>query len=123
LYSLSLALSSHRFNASGLAPSVALAIVLDRLFLLCPSARGSLTASQREEVRRVWYAALASTPRHVEVYTRWLAKADTIPLLGELRIEKKKVPMMGARLRNKLQLLQQANARAVQRATTALNTE
>ena len=101
-------LCSPSFALDGFTPSVALAMVVDRCFLLCPEARGSLTPEQRQQVRTVWYENLASTPQHRVVYQQWLSRADTIEPLEELRLDNK-VPMRNARLKKKLEMLNEAN--------------
>ena len=70
--------------------SVASALVMDRLFHLCPTARGDLSAEQKTEIRRDWYQKLgrnASTPAMRAQFQPYLDAAEhqKIDILPDLR--------------------------------------
>jgi len=71
----------------GFSLSAGLAIVLDRLFALCPEARGDLTPAERAEIRERWYANLTSNAEQHAEFNRYLPFADKIPLLQDIRVE------------------------------------
>ena len=70
--------------------SVASALVMDRLFHLCPTARGDLSAEQKIEIRRDWFRKLgrnASTPAMRAQFQPYIDAAEhqKIDILPDLR--------------------------------------
>eukprot|EP00928_Gymnodinium_smaydae_P070656 TRINITY_DN54450_c0_g1_i1.p1 TRINITY_DN54450_c0_g1~~TRINITY_DN54450_c0_g1_i1.p1 ORF type:complete len:377 (+),score=111.43 TRINITY_DN54450_c0_g1_i1:110-1240(+) len=69
--------------------SVAAALTLQRLFLLCPEARGDLPRGELTELRRSWYRSLtgAESAEQQAALERWVAKAEqgSLEPLADLR--------------------------------------
>jgi hypothetical protein len=59
--------------------SVAAALLLERLFALCPEARGDLSKEERDELRQTWFLKLAKTERQKKLYLDyWIHHIDQI---------------------------------------------
>ncbi|KAL0484475.1 hypothetical protein AKO1_005124 [Acrasis kona] len=53
--------------------SVATAMVLQKLFFICPEARGDMSEEERNELRKDWYNKLArDDPKKLQEYPKWL---------------------------------------------------
>eukprot|EP00929_Paragymnodinium_shiwhaense_P001344 TRINITY_DN10156_c0_g1_i3.p1 TRINITY_DN10156_c0_g1~~TRINITY_DN10156_c0_g1_i3.p1 ORF type:complete len:371 (+),score=97.35 TRINITY_DN10156_c0_g1_i3:74-1186(+) len=69
--------------------SVAAALTLQRLFLLCPEARGDLAVQERNTLRRAWYQSLtgADNQEQLAALEPWLKKAEAgeVEPLADLR--------------------------------------
>ena len=61
--------------------SVATALTLQRLFDICPAARGAMDDAERREVRRLWYGLLAGRDERRDVFEGWVEAGER----GELR--------------------------------------
>ena len=61
--------------------SVATALTLQRLFDICPAARGHMDDGERREVRRLWYGRLACRLERRDVFLRWVEAGER----GELQ--------------------------------------
>ena len=61
----------HGFTES-LNLTVATALMLQRLFDACPEARGDLSSDELSEMRKDWYARLASNPERLAEFNTWL---------------------------------------------------
>ena len=56
--------------------SVATALTLQRLFDICPAARGEMDEAERREVRRLWYGQLACRLERRDVFLRWVEAGE-----------------------------------------------
>lgn len=72
---------------SPLGASARLAATLERVLMLCPEARGSLSRAQRDMVRAGWLRQLGKKPAQMAEFAKWLDRE--IAPLEELRIEEK----------------------------------
>lgn len=72
----------HGFSES-LNLGIASALVLQKLFYLCPGARGNLTEDEKEVLRKDWYSKLAKNDVQELLYTSYLERPP--PILDELR--------------------------------------
>ena len=61
--------------------SVATALTLQRLFDICPAARGQMDGDERRELRRLWYEKLACRLERREAFMSWVEKGER----GELQ--------------------------------------
>ncbi len=97
-------------TSEGHALSVSLAVVLDRLFSLCPEARGDLTQEEREQVRNEWYPRLAKSDQQRVAFAEWLEKADSIVPLGDVRVDDRtKMPLLSRSFRTRLRQVDEAS--------------
>lgn len=66
--------------------SVATALVLQRLFDLCPEARGDMPEAERAALRARWFSALAGTPAAQQRFSPWVQQPGLVKALEELRV-------------------------------------
>ena len=84
--------------------SVAAALTLQRLFDLCPEARGDLPKEEKDRIRKLWYDSMVKTPKAKEETGPWLEKSEQIPLLEDLRRESREAWMSPKIKRRKVNL-------------------
>jgi hypothetical protein len=106
--------SHHLYTPLG--SSARLAAALERLFMLCPEARGDLAPQQRQQVRCDWFDRLANTPAQKKENKAW-AQREVAPL-EELRTHNK-VPGLSRQLAKKLAMVSALNAAAALNALAA----
>jgi tRNA G18 (ribose-2'-O)-methylase SpoU len=86
--------------------SVATAMILQRLFLICPEARGDLDENTKQQLRVKWYTQLAKdNEKYRELYAQYLNAPP--PPLEDIRCEEKdRAPIVSRKIRKRIARLE-----------------
>jgi len=94
----------HGFSES-LNLSVASALIIQRLFIICPEMRGDLSDIEKHELREKWYNKLAQTPEQQALYPLYVNHPPT-PLNDLRLLEQHRIAWVEPKIKKRIASIQ-----------------
>jgi len=86
--------------------SVATAMILQQLFVMCPSARGDLSDEEKRNLRVDWYQKLAKNSHQMQIFPLYIDHPPP-PFQDLRRLEKHRIPYVKSKIRNRVLVKEQ----------------